>query len=172
MYKLEVFKNGGALITNAAVQYCSTFNAVSIEEAEQIVIGLNQKDMQQSLANYRLAFETAGVEVAGGLRVLSDRESQAQLANSYITLKSGLIPDTDWKAANGWQVGGLAEIELIAKTMAAHVRACFRGERATAMAINAAITMEQIESIDIPVQFTAAYEAAFAEVMNIEQAPE
>lgn len=170
MYQLESFVDGGALVVNTVELYRATFNAASAEEAEQIVVRLNKPVMLAALATHRFDFEVAGLDVTGGLRVLSDRQSQSQLTNSFTNLKHGLIPDTDWKAANGWQVGALDEIEPIAKAMAAHVRACFRGERVTETAINAAADMADIEAINIAELFSSAYKAAFDEVMTAEQA--
>ena len=172
MYKLISYSDGFALVTNDSPAYRAEHLVESAAEAEVLVVGLNQSGLMEQLAAHRFEFETSGLTLEGGLRIKTDRESQAQLANSYVTLKSGLIPDTDWKAANGWQVGGLAEIEPIAKTMAAHVRACFRGERAAEAAINAAATMADIEAISISELFGAAYQEAFDEVMPPEQAPE
>lgn len=172
MYLIDSFSAGRVLVVNSAFEYRSEFLAENEEAGEKLVVELNKPDLLASLATHRFNAETAGLVVGEGLRILTDRESQAQLANSYVTLKSGLIPDTDWKAANGWQVSGLAEIEPIAKTMAAHVRACFRGERAAATTINAASTMADIEAVNITTLFGSAYQEAFDEVMHAEQATE
>lgn len=172
MYKLISYSDGSALVTNDSPAYRAEHLVESAEEAETLVVGLNQSGLMEQLAAHRFEFETSGLTLEGGLRLKTDRESQAQLSSSYTTLKYNLIPDTDWKALNGWQVVTLEQIEPFARAMAAHVRGCFRGERAVGTAITSATTMEDIDSIDILVQFTAAYEAAFAEVMNIEQATE
>lgn len=172
MYKLISYSDGSVLVTNDSPAYRAAHLVGSAEEAENLVVGLNQSGLMEQLAAHRFEFETSGLTLEGGMRLKTDRESQAQLSSAYTTLKYNLIPDTDWKALNGWQVVTLEQIEPIARAMAAHVRGCFRGERAVGTAITNATTMEQIESIDIPVQFNAAYEAAFAEVMAVEQAPE
>lgn len=172
MYRLSNLADGKAQITNDNPLYDSTFNVADEAEAVRIVVELNQPAMLDELARYRFSFETAGLLLESGLRIKTDRESQGQLANSYMNLGAGLIPDTDWKAANDWQVGGLTEIGPIAKAMAAHVRGCFRGERVVETAIKSATTMAQIEAIDIQAQFMAMYRAAYAEVMTPEQAPE
>lgn len=164
MYKFEFDENGTVLITNAETNYAANWLADSFEAAERKCVELSQPDLLQALADYRFSFEVAGLTLESGLRILTDRESQAQLANSYTSLKNGLIPDTDWKTANGWRIGDLAEIEPIAKAMAAHVRACFRGERVAAETINAAVTMTDIRAISIPELFDTAYQSAFDEV--------
>jgi len=165
MYQLESFSASGARVTHTARLYDSTFIVGSEAEAERLVVQLNQPDMLAALAAYRFEFETGGLELAGGLRILTDRESQAQLSSAFVTLQSDLVPDTDWKAANGWEVVTLEQITPIAKAVAAHVRGCFRGERTVQTAIMAASTMAEIEAIDIRGQFDAAYADAFAEVM-------
>ena len=172
MYTLESYVKPYARIVDGDT-YASDFLASSRAEGELIAVSMNQPEMLAALAEYRFKVETLdGLELDGGLRILTDRESQAQLSSAYTTLKYGLIPDTDWKAANGWQVVSLEQIEPIARALAAHVRGCFRGERTVGTAITNATTMAQIEVIDIPAQFTAAYQAAVAEVMAPEQAPE
>lgn len=131
-----------------------------------------QSDLLASLAAYRFTFEVGGLTLGDGLRVLTDRESQAQLSNAFVTLKHGLIPNTDWKGSNGWQLVGLQEIEPIAQAVAAHGRGCFRGERIVQTVVNDATTIAELETIDIATLFVAAYQEAFAEVMTPEQATE
>lgn len=133
-----------------------------IDKAVETIKG----DLQDALADYRFTFEVSGLELAGGLRVLTDRESQSQLSNAYVTLKNGLIPDTDWKAENGWQLVDLAQIEPIARAVAAHGRGCFRGERVVQGLITAAQTVQELEVINIQERFQSAYQAAYAEVMQ------
>lgn len=170
MYRLESYGAEGATVINDSFPYQSIFRADDAAAAAQIVVGLNQQVMLSELADYRFSFEVAGLTLDDGMKILTDRESQSQLFGSYTTLKNGLIPDTDWKAANGWQVGSLTEIEPIARAMAAHVRGCFRGEKTVTSAITQAVTMEQIEAIDIRAQFMASYQGAFDEVMSAAQA--
>lgn len=136
------------------------------EQAAAIAVELSQVALLAALAAYRFEFETGGLDLPGGLHILTDRESQAQLSSAFVTLQSGLVPDTDWKAANGWEVVTLEQITPIAKAVAAHVRGCFRGERTVQNAIMAASTMDAVGAIDIAGQFTDAYSAAVAEVMS------
>lgn len=165
MYKLEGYKDGYATVVNEAERSRSDFIATSAKEADALVVGLNQPVLLNDLAIYRFMKETSGLSISGGLEVLTDRESQAQLSSAFVTLQAGLVPDTDWKAANGWEVVTLEQIKPIATAVAAHVRACFRGERMTEVTIKAAATMVDIEDIDIPALFTAAYQAAYEEVV-------
>lgn len=165
MYKLEAYKDGYATVVNEAERSRSDFIAASPKAADALVVGLNQPVLLNDLAIYRFMKEVGGLSIAGGLEVLTDRESQAQLSSAFVTLQAGLVPDTDWKAANGWEVVTLEQIKPIATAVAAHVRACFRGERMTEATIKAAATMVDVDDIDIPALFTAAYRAAYEEVI-------
>ena len=175
MYKLESYNNGGALVVNSDDSdeiYRSTFNASSAQEAESIVVGLNQGVLLKILADHRYAIEIGGIELPNGLRMLTDRDNRNTFKESYQDMRDGLIPDTDWKAVNSWKTVELVEMESMAKALAAHVRGCYRGEFAVATAINAAATILGTEAIDVAVMFGAAYDAAYAEVMGTEAAAE
>lgn len=165
MYQIESISKEGVCVINTAAPYRAVFTAADEAKAEAIVIGLNQPDMLAELAAYRFEVETGGLDLPGGLHILTDRESQGQLSSAFVTLQSGLVPDTDWKAANGWEVVTLEQIKPIATAVAAHVRGCFRGERTVQTTILAAGTMAEIEAIDIRGDFDTAYAEAFAEVM-------
>lgn len=131
-----------------------------------------KSELLSSLASHRFDFEVNGLVLGDGLSVKTDRESQAQLNSAYVTLKNGLIPDTDWKGGNGWQLVNLVQIEPIAKAVAAHGRGCFRGERMIQAVITDAASIAELEAINIGALFHAAYQEAFAEVMTPEQATE
>jgi len=169
MFKIEQIEGDYALITGPD-DYRAEWYSPTTAEADAIAVGLSQPAMLAALAAYRFEFETGGLDLPGGLHILTDRESQAQLSSAFVTLQSGLVPDTDWKAANGWEAVTLEQIGPIAKAVAAHVRGCFRGERTVQTAILAASTMAEIDAIDIRGQFDAAYTEAFAEVMALEPA--
>ncbi|BBV94917.1 DUF4376 domain-containing protein [Pseudomonas monteilii] len=165
MYRVETVSEGYALIVNDE-GYEASWLANTVAAAEQIAMELNRPEMLLALASFRYEFETGGLELPGGLRLLTDRESQGQLSSTYNDLKCGLIPDTDLKAANGWQVVDLAAMEPIARALAAHRRGCFRGESVLIAAINAASTLDMQKEIDIEADFKAVYQAAYAEVME------
>lgn len=172
MYQLESFSADGALVTHLSMPYRALFLAADEEEADAIVVGLNKPEMLQTLAAIRYQVETAGLTMDDGLKILTDRVSRSEFYNNYGALKDGLIPDTNWKAANEWRVFTLTDMEPIAKAMAAHVRGCYAGESLVVTAINSAATMIDITAIDIEVQFNEAYQTAFGEVMGTEQATE
>jgi hypothetical protein len=165
MYQLRNLTDGNARIVSDNPPYDSTFNVADEAEAVRIVLGLNRPPLLESLADHRFAFETDGLILDNGLRVSTDRESQAQLSSIYTDLTAGLIPDADWKAKNGWQRVDLETIAPIVKAVAVHRRACFRGERQVQASIDDAATIADIEAIDIQQHFATAYEQAFTEVM-------
>lgn len=167
MYYIKSRSETAVLVSNTVDPYLCEFPADSDAAAELVVVQLNQPEMLAQLADYRFTFEVAGLTTADGMRIKTDRESQSLIAIAHGQLKNGLIPDTDYKGVNGWQVVTLEQIEPIARAAAAHERACFRGERLTAEAINAATTVAEIEAIVIPDVFQAVYQQAYAEVMDV-----
>lgn len=101
------------------------------------------------VAAKRWAVETGGV-IVGGSPIATDRESQAQLTSAYTSLKSGLIENTTWKAADGtFNLVTLAQIEPVAQFVAAHVRACFAAEQIHDEAIQALTTQSELDAYDI-----------------------
>lgn len=106
------------------------------------------------LADIRYQRETGGIELEG-MKILTDRGSQAQLAGAYQSLASGLIPQTDWKAADGWMTVTKEQIEPVARAVATHVARCFAAEKAVS---------EQIQNADRPEDIDVA--GSFEEVMQ------
>ena len=102
------------------------------------------------LADARWRFETSGV-VLNGVRIKTDRESQATLSGAYVTLKDGLATSIDWKADGGvWTQLTLAQITPIAQAVAAHVQGAFSMERQLSEQVAAATTIEQVQAITWP----------------------
>lgn len=165
MYTVESYVEPYARIVDGDT-YSSDFLASSLAEGELIAVGMNKPDLLQALADYRFEVETAGLTLANGMKIQTDRESQSQLSSTYADLQSGLIPDTDLKAANAWEVVTLEQMRPIATALAAHRRACFRGERVLKSAIDNATTLELQLAINIEDDFSAAYRAAYDEVMD------
>lgn len=165
MYTVESYAKPYARIVDGGT-YASDFLAESRAEGEQIAVGMNKPELLQALADYRFEVETAGLTLGNGMKIRTDRESQSQLNSTYSDLKNGLIPDTDWKAVNSWEVVTLEQMTPIATALAAHRRACFRGEQTLIIAIENATTLPLQAAINISADFAAAYNAAYAEVMG------
>lgn len=91
----------------------------------------------QALADYRWRIETGGVTLPSGARILTDRESQAQLTSAYQSLAMPFVDSIDWKAVEGWVTVSEAELRPIAQAVAQHVQACFKAERRVSKQIDA-----------------------------------
>lgn len=101
------------------------------------------------VAAKRWEVETSGIFV-GCHHIATDRESQAQLASAYTSLKYGLIADTPWKVADGiFTVVTLSEIERFFQAVAIHVSVCFSVEQAHSKAIKAIETQADLDAYDI-----------------------
>lgn len=112
---------------------------------------VSKDSLLTDLADHRWQIETGGIVVAG-TPIKTDRESQAQLSSAYTSLKGALISDTPWKTADGTFVRvTLAQIEPIAKAVAAHVRACFAAEEVHCQAIAALQTQAELDAYDIAI---------------------
>lgn len=115
--------------------------------AEPETLELAKARKKEDLAHWRFLRESGGVNV-NGVDVKTDRESQAQLASAYTSLKNGLVTSVDWKTQDGRFVTlGLAEIEGLAAAVAQHVQACFTEEKHYAQLIDACTTIEEVAAI-------------------------
>lgn len=103
----------------------------------------------QELAEHRWRIETGGVTLPDGSRILTDRESQAQLTSAYQSLSMPFVDSIDWKAAEGWVTVSEAELRPIAQAVAQHVQGCFKAERQVSEQIAMAKGAEALHGIDI-----------------------
>ncbi|CUH68703.1 hypothetical protein TG4357_03747 [Thalassovita gelatinovora] len=111
-----------------------------------------------ALADLRWQRETGGLDIAGGARIVTTRESQAQIASTVQSISAGLISEPiDWKLASGWQQLSAAEILSIAGAVADHVKRCFAAEKAISVQMDA--TPGDLSGFDIAAAFDAAYSA-------------
>lgn len=111
------------------------------------------------LAAIRYARETGGTKLPNGALVLTGRTDQAMTTQAFVTLRDGLVDEIDWKGADGWHRVTLAELEPVARAVAAHVQRCFSAERAVSEQI-AALPDADIPAFDL----TAAWDAAWSTV--------
>jgi hypothetical protein len=116
-------------------------------------------EMFNEAAAIRYSRETGGITLPDGTVINTEREAQAMLSGAYQSLLSGLVADTDWKAASGWVTVSLTELEPIAQAVADHVRRCFRAERQVANQISNAATVDELVAIDLNTDFITAYSA-------------
>lgn len=90
-----------------------------------------RQDTLAALAGYRFEVETAGIEYAGQ-KILTDRESQAQLSSAYQSLIQPFVDSIDWKGPDGWVTATEAELRPIAEAVAKHAQGSFTAERRVA----------------------------------------
>lgn len=101
----------------------------------------------QELAQARYNEEVGGI-IVNGTEIDTDRESQSILNGAYVSMKFGLInPSVDWKGNDGWVPATLTEIEPIAQAVAQHVQSLFSREKVLATQVNAALSVEEVNSI-------------------------
>jgi len=110
----------------------------------------------QELADHRWQIETGGVTLPNGSRILTDRESQAQLTSAYQSLSMPFVDSIDWKAAGGWVTVSEAELRPIAQAVAQHVQACFKAERQVSEQIAAIESAEMLHAFDLVGEFEEA----------------
>lgn len=110
------------------------------------------------LAELRWQRETGGLDLSGGARIITTRESQSQIAGVVQSINAALITGPiDWKLASGWQQLSDAEILAIGGAVADHVKRCFAAERAVFEQMEA--TTGDLAGFDIEAAFDAAYRA-------------
>ena len=107
------------------------------------------------LADHRWRYETAGLDLPGGQRIQTTRESQAQLTAVINSLQLGLITEpVTYKLDSGWAELTTAQVTAVAQAVGAHVKACFRAERTVAAQLD---SMEDPTNADVTGLFEAAY---------------
>lgn len=116
---------------------------------------LRLRDPFAMLADHRWRHETAGLDLPGGQRIQTTRESQAQITAVVDSLQMGLISEpVTYKLDSGWAELTAAEVTAVAQAVGGHVKACFRAERGVAAQLEA---MVDSESADVAGLFEAAY---------------
>ena len=101
------------------------------------------------IAAWRYEQEVSGVEVNGSI-IPTDRETQAQLTGAYVSLTQGLVQNVNWKVnSTTWITLGLTEISAMAQAVSNHVQQCFTAEYLLTQQVQAATTIEQVQSITL-----------------------
>ena len=113
-------------------------------------------DQYKALAHLRWSRETGGLALPDGTRVLTSRESQAQISGVMACLQSGLIDQPmDWKLATGWVRVTPSQIAQIAAAVSDHVRRCFAAERTVTEQMDT--QPGDLSDFDINTAFEVAY---------------
>ena len=122
---------------------------------------LRLRDPFAKLADHRWRYETAGLELPGGQRIQTTRESQAQITAVVNSLQMGLITEpVTYKLDSGWADLSADHVTAVAQAVGAHVKACFRAERTVAAQLDA---MDDPTDADVTGLFEAAYIAEMTE---------
>lgn len=112
-------------------------------------------DRMAALAEVRWRSETGGPELPDGSRILTTRESQAQLSSAMQMIQAGMMTGPiDWKLASGWQQLDTEQLVVLATAVLAHVRDCFAAEKIVAARMDA--TPGDLSDFDIVAAFEAA----------------
>ena len=98
----------------------------------------------------RYIYEISGITL-NGIQIQTDRTTQATVSAAFISLSQGLATSIDWKTGSGqWIAIGLPEITAIAQAVVSHVQNAFSLEKTLSDQVNAATTIEEVESIIWP----------------------
>lgn len=121
--------------------------AIGTYEAVPKPIDAVKNELKAIVAKQRYEKEVSGLEINGS-KILTDRESQAQLNGAYVSLKNNLVTSIDWKASNGsWVVLTLTEVEPLATAVSMHVQNCFTEEKIKCEEIDAVTTLAELKVI-------------------------
>lgn len=138
-------------------------NLVQAWEITPLSLGQVRQTQLAALADLRWRKETGGVSLPDGGAINTSREAQAQVSSAFNALQSGMIASIEWKSELGWVTVTLAEFTPIASVVAKHVQACFAAERAVALSIEAAQSVDDLAALNLSADFAAAYAAAMAQ---------
>jgi len=96
-----------------------------------------QLKLRTLAADVRYQKEIAGLVLPSGLKIATDRDSQAKIQQALDILEKGWVPSLDWKTSSGWVTLDLDTMTGIAQAVMAHVQGCFSAEKALLEAIAA-----------------------------------
>jgi hypothetical protein len=125
----KVIDSGVQLIDD---EYQQTWEIV--DKTEQELEALKNQRLSE-LAALRYEHETAGITV-NGANIKTDRESQAMITGAFNSIQISPSVVIDWKCENEWIQLDYDSIAFIAKSVGAHVQACFTREKELAALID------------------------------------
>lgn len=126
--------NNAEVLNSGVLTITSTPKDVSTAKAA--------KSAEISAARY--ALETGGINLPGGSRISTDRDSQAMITGALLTVQRNPAAIIDWKGETGWVQLDKPAVEAIADAVSHHVQACFSAERAKHEALAALTTFAEI----------------------------
>lgn len=109
-----------------------------------------KEEKAKEIAAARYDYETGGILVHG-VKIRTDRESQATISGAFSALNGGLISSVDWKTEAGSFVRlGVQEFLPIARAVAQHVQTSFSTEFSLLTAVGECSTIEEVKAITWP----------------------
>lgn len=127
--------------------------SVTIPTPGPMTLERAKREKLDEIAAWRFQRETGGV-LLNGVRIRTDRESQATITGAMASLQGGFVTSIDWKAANDvWVQLSFAEMTAIAQAVSSHVQLSFSMERQLAEQVAAATTIEQVQAIVLETVF-------------------
>lgn len=100
----------------------------------------------QEIASARWQAETAGI-AANGLKIKTDRESQAMITGAALQAIEDSTYSCQWKTEGGFVTLVADEIKAVARAVRAHVQACFDKEAVLIAQVEAVTTEEELNLI-------------------------
>lgn len=97
----------------------------------------------------RWAQETGGIITPDGIRVLTGIDDQNRISSAIQGMRDSGITEVDFKSASGWVRLSLDQLVGVAALIAEHVQACFTRERALYEAIDACVSLEAMNALDL-----------------------
>lgn len=124
-------------------------SAYHVWDGSKWVIDLEKLKVEKraEIADKRWQYETSGITVAG-VEIATDRESQALLTAAVLKVKDDPSYTVNWKAKNGWAVLDAATILAVVDAVRSHVQACFDREKELQEQVEAATTIEELNTIE------------------------
>lgn len=93
--------------------------------------------LKEAVTSCRWGVETGGITLPSGVRVATGIDDQNRITSVVANAERSGLAEFDFKAASGWVLVTLAELQGIATAIAQHVQACFSAERLHHEAIDA-----------------------------------
>lgn len=106
-------------------------------------------ELKGIIAAKRYEKEIGGVNLGDGTVIRTDPESQAKLTGAWARVQQKTNVEIDWKGANGWVKLKKADVEGLADLIGTHVQSCFSMEKQKHELIDAATTLQELDSINL-----------------------
>lgn len=112
-------------------EFIQTLLDINLSKLEwcSVVNGQLVFDRKSQLAALRYEKEIAGITLASGVEIATDRQTQSILSAAYNRAKVDSAFFVDWKGANGWITLTAEMIIYIGDKVFSYVQACFSHER-------------------------------------------